>query len=307
MNSAWRALTPSSTSVVLMTSNTAPATAQASGLPPYVVPCTPGPNTLATSVVVSIAPIGKPPPSPLARREDVRDDALLHVREERAGAAHAALDLVEDQKRVVLAREPPRSLQECGRARRHPAFALHRLEDHRADVVAAFVAERRFERRDVVVGDVRDAGRARPEPLRVLRLAAGGHGEQRAAMERVQRRDHAHLVRPEAIVRPAPRELERRLVRFGPRVAEEHALGERAVDEPLRESQRRLVREPVADVPDLARLLVERADHCRMAMPERGHRDAAREVDIELAVLVPHARALAAHRDERRRRVARAP
>ena len=34
MNSEWRALTPSSTSVVLITSKTAPATAQASGLPP---------------------------------------------------------------------------------------------------------------------------------------------------------------------------------------------------------------------------------------------------------------------------------
>src|SRR5690242_7833956 len=66
MNSAWRALTPSSTSVVLMTSNTAPATAQASGLPPYVVPCTPTENALAMSAVVSMAPTGKPPPRPLA-------------------------------------------------------------------------------------------------------------------------------------------------------------------------------------------------------------------------------------------------
>src|SRR5439155_328292 len=38
MNSAWRAFTPSSTSVVLITSNTALATAQARGFPPYVVP-----------------------------------------------------------------------------------------------------------------------------------------------------------------------------------------------------------------------------------------------------------------------------
>ena len=35
------------------------------------------------------------------------------------------------------------------------------------------------------------------------------------------------------IVRIAARELERRFVRFGARIAEEHALGERGVDEPL--------------------------------------------------------------------------
>ncbi len=66
MNSACRAFTPSSTSVVLITSNTAPATAHASGLPPYVVPCTPTENALATSAVVSMAPMGNPPPRPLA-------------------------------------------------------------------------------------------------------------------------------------------------------------------------------------------------------------------------------------------------
>ncbi len=229
---------------------------------------------------------------PLGRREDVRNDALLHVREQRAGAPHAALDLVEDQERVVLARQPACSLQERRRARRHPAFALHRLENHRADVVAAFVAERGLERRDVVVGDVRDARRARAEALCVLRLASGRDREQRAAVERVQRRDDAQLVRPEPVVRPAPRELQRRLVRFGAGIAEEHALGERAVDETLRESQRGLVREPVADVPELAGLLVERADHRRMAVSECGHGDAAREIDVELAVLVPDAATL---------------
>ena len=144
-----------------------------------------------------------------------------------------------------------------------------------------------------------------PKPRRVLRLAAGGHGEQRAAVERVQRRDHADLLRAVAVVRVAARELQRRLVRLGAGVAEEHALGERRVDEPLREPQRRLVGEPVRHVPELPRLLVERVHHRRMAVAERGDGDAAREVDVHPAVLVPDARAFAAHGDERRRRVAR--
>ena len=44
-----------------------------------------------------------------------------------------------------------------------------------------------------------------------------------------------------------------------------------------------------------------------MAVAERGDRDAAREVDVHAPVLVPHARAFAAHRHERRGRVAAAP
>ena len=50
---------------------------------------------------------------------------------------------------------------------------------------------------------------------------------------------------------------------------------------------------------------VERLHHRRMAVAERGDGDAAREVDVHPAVLVPDARAFAAHRNERRRRVAR--
>jgi hypothetical protein len=67
----------------------------------------------------------------------------------------------------------------------------------------------------------------------------------------------------------------------------------------------RSVGEPVRDVPDLARLLLDRLHHRRVAVAERRHGDAAREVDVHAPVLVPDARALAAHRQERRRREAR--
>ena len=90
------------------------------------------------------------------------------------------------------------------------------------------------------------------EARRVLRLSAGRDSEQRTAVERVQRRDHADLLLAEAVVRVTARELERGLVRLGARVAEEHALGERVVDEAARETQRRLVGEPVRHVPDRA-------------------------------------------------------
>ena len=259
MNSAWRALTPSSTSVVLMTSNTAPATAQASGLPPYVVPCTPTPKALAISVVVSIAPIGEAAAQSLRARQDVGNDALLHVREERAGAAHAALDLVQDQQRVVLVAQAARRLQELGRARRHPAFALHRLEDHGADVVAALLAKRGFQRRDVVVRNVREARRDSARS-RVAYLAwppavtVNSVRPWNALSVEMTR----NFCAPKRSLRVAPRELQRRFVGLGAGVAEEHALGERVVDETLREPQRRLVGHPVRHVPELLACSVER-------------------------------------------------
>ncbi len=242
---------------------------------------------------------------PLGARQDVRDDAFLHVREQRAGAAHAALDLVEDQQRVVLVAEPARRGQEFRRARNHAAFALHRLEDHGADVVAAFLGERRFEAGDVVVADVGESRGTRAESVGVLGLAARGDGEERPAVEGVERRDDAKFLRAEMIVRVAARELERRFVRLGAGVAEEHALRERRIDQFFRQPQRRLVGHPVGDVPDGLRLIVQRLDHRRVAVTERGDRDAAGEVDVHAALLVPHARSDAAHGDERRRRVTR--
>ena len=219
------------------------------------------------------------------------------------GAPHPALDLVEDEERAMGRAQAPGRLQVLGRSRDHSAFALHRLQDHRADL-GAVLRELALERRDVVVREVRDAGRIRSETARVLLLAACGHREQRAAVEGVRRRDHADLLRAVAIVRVAAGELQRGLVRLGTGIAEEDALGERRVDEPLGEPQRGLVREPVGDVPELARLLGQRAHQHRMAVAERGDRDAAREVDVHPAVLVPDARAFAADRNERRRRVA---
>ena len=67
-------------------------------------------------------------------------------------------------KRIVLVAEAARRGQEFRRAGDHAAFALHRLEDHGADVVAAFFRERRFEPGDVVVADVREAGGIGAEP-----------------------------------------------------------------------------------------------------------------------------------------------
>ena len=50
-----------------MVSRTASAAAQATGLPPKVVPWLPGSSSAPAAPTATVAPIGKPPPRPLAR------------------------------------------------------------------------------------------------------------------------------------------------------------------------------------------------------------------------------------------------
>ena len=97
-------------------------------------------------------------------------------------ASHAALDLIEDQQAIVLVAEPARRGQEFRRAGNHAAFALHRLEDHGADVIAALFGEGRLEPGDIVVADVGEAGRTGAEAGGVLGLPSGGDREKRPAM-----------------------------------------------------------------------------------------------------------------------------
>ena len=151
---------------------------------------------------------------------------------------------------------------------------------------------------------MRDAGWIGTESRRIFRLAARRHREQRAPVERVDRGDDADLRGAVPVVRIPAGELERGLVGLGAGVAEEHAFGERRIDEALRQPQRRLVREPVRDVPDLPGLLRQRPDERRMAMAERGDGHAAREIDVHPAVLVPDARAFPADGNERSRCIA---
>src|SRR6185369_4048280 len=109
-------------------------------------------------------------------------------------------------------------------------------EDHSAGF-RAVLREFTFQRRDVVVGDVRDARRIRSEAARILGLSARGDGKERATVETVQRGDDAYLLVARAVVRIAARELQRSLIGFRAGVGEENALGERVVDEALGEPQ----------------------------------------------------------------------
>ncbi len=69
----------------------------------------------------------------LGHRDDVGHDAEVLVREPRAGAAEAGLDLVDHEQDPALVAEPADALEVLGGGRVHAALALHRLEQDRGD------------------------------------------------------------------------------------------------------------------------------------------------------------------------------
>jgi hypothetical protein len=228
---------------------------------------------------------GEPAAEALRDRHHVGRHAELLVRPERARAAVAALDLIEDEEGVVLVARLTRGVQQLGFERMDARLALDRLEQdggralaqrgpQRADVVARHHPEARHERRE----------------RRLLRLLRGCRQRtHRAPVESTL--DHHELA---AIAAPAG-ELDRTLDRLGAGVAQEHAPAERQVGQPLRKPDAGLGIEEVADVHEASRLFPDRLHHARVAVAELRNGDAGEEVEVLVALVVPETRPLPAH------------
>ena len=89
------------------------------------------------------------------------------------------------------------------------------------------------------------------------------------------------------------------LDRLGPGIAEERAILARERAQSLGERDHGLAVEEVRDVTEHGRLLGQRLDGGGMAVAERVDREAADEVEVRVAVLVPDRAAGAAHERER--------
>ena len=205
------------------TSSTALPTAMASGLPPKVVPWTPAVMPTAASSVARQAPIGKPPPMPLAIAMMSGVDARPFIGEQLAGAADAALNLVEDQQQAVLVAKLAQPLQRrasgTGGCRPRPAPARPGSPRSPASIAfsAASMSSKPTWSKPSTFG---------PKPSRYFCLAAGGDGRQRAAVEGALEGDDAVALGMAVGEVVAPRRLDRAFQRLGARIGEEHLVGE---------------------------------------------------------------------------------
>ncbi|CDX33909.1 hypothetical protein MPLA_1690011 [Mesorhizobium sp. ORS 3359] len=217
----------------------------------------------------------------LGDRHQVRRDAGPFMREQLAGAADAALDLVEDQKQAVLVAELPQPFQGLRRHRANAALALHGLDQDGRGLRR----DRLFRGIDVVKCNLVEAFDLGPEALEIFVLAAGGDRRQRAAVERAFEGDDAKTLWMALDELIAPGRLDGAFQRLGARIGEEHLVGKGGIDQPL--AQPALFRDfvEIGDVPELGGLFSERRDQMRMAVAQRIHRDAAREVEISLALV----------------------
>ena len=107
----------------------------------------------------------------------------------------------------------------------------------------------RFYRMQVVIGHMNDIRRFRTEAVRVFRLTAHGHGEQRTSMERVVESDDFGFMRTVAGRCIITRQFECRFIGLGAGVHKHHALGEGGVDQLTRQAQCGFIRKHVADMP----------------------------------------------------------
>ena len=212
-----------------MTSSTALPAAQASGLPPKVVPCVPGTSALANCSFASTAPSGKPPPMPFA------DDMTSGVMPAHSCANSLPVrpmpDCTSSMPRIRpysshTARRSRRNCMSAGRTPPSPWIGSTMMPaGRRADRVAHRV--------HVVERHVVEAFDHRAEAFQVVRVAGGGERGQRAAVERALEADEAEAFRLAAVRHRAAHHLDHALVRLGARVAEEHAVRERRIDQPL--------------------------------------------------------------------------
>ena len=212
----------------------------------------------------------------LGQGHDVGLDPGVLVGPQAAGPTHAGLDLVEDQQRArgITELAQPRQVVLVGHV--DAALALDRLHQDGGGAIV----DRPFHRAQVVVGDVLEPRHERLEAVLVLGLAGGGDGGERPAVERVVGGDDLVPIGGQPLLGVLAGELERGLVRLGPGVREEHAVGERVLAQQLGQVDLggRVIE--VRHVQQRGRRLPDGAGHPWVAVAERGHRDAAPEVQV---------------------------
>ncbi len=122
-------------------------------------------------------------------------------------------------------------------------------------------------------------------------------------MERIETGNDARLAWTEFAVRIFTRQLEGRLVGFRARVAKKGPIGKRRFGQRTCQAQHRLIGVAIADMPQGFRLCTQRFDDHRIGMPQAGDGNACGEIEITIALLIPHFQSGGAHRHQVARRI----
>ncbi len=151
--------------------------------------------------------------------------------EELAGPAHPGLHLVINEEQAELVGNLAQPSEIARRGGAHPAFALDRFDKDRRRLRA----DRRAHFVQIAKGNVVEAVHRRPETFEVGLVPRRGEGRQGTAVERAFAGDNAVALRMAVVRLVLAGDLERQLARLGPRIPEEHGVGERVLDETLRQ------------------------------------------------------------------------
>ena len=234
---------------------------------------------------------------PFSKRHDVGRDCSVLVMEQLAGAAHAGLDLVEDQQQAIRVGQRPQLPKELIGRGPDAGFALDRLQHHRNRLV-------RYQPLDG--GEIVEPRFAKARHLRFEQrlkrlLARRRHGRERPAMKAALEGDDligAILVQRAVFAR----EFYGAFVGFGAGIGKEHLVETRMIHERFCELQADRVVVSGARRQQQFGLRGKGFGHGRRRVAEAVHRPALDEVEIALAGVVPEVRAFALHEGGRRTR-----
>ena len=224
----------------------------------------------------------------LAQHQDVGLHALVVARQHAPRARNARLHLVRDEQHVVALAGGGDGGEVAVRRHHHARLALDGLHLKRHDVGVR--RQRRLQRAHVGVRHLAQAGQQRAVAAVAVRVVGRRHGGHGAAPEVAVRKQHDGGVRRHALhlVPPPPRQLQRRLARLHARVHGQHAVVPKQARDVLLVRPQLVVVEGARRQRDARRLLAQRAQQARVAVPLVHRRVRRQEVKVRLLVHVPH-------------------
>ena len=202
--------------------------------------------------------------------DDVGHHAETLEGEDLAGAPEAALDLVEDERGLMLVGKGPACKQEFFRTLEDSAFAEDGLQHDGAGVGIDGSAQR-F---DVVLRNKGHVFEQRLKTFAVLVLAGQGHGAKRPAVIRTLQRHQLALGFAARLVSGETRQLDGAFHGLGAAVREEDAIKARKLAKTLGELSLIFVVIEIRNVNEAGRLLADGLHDARMSMTRARSRPA---------------------------------